>query len=393
MKIAAILSSQKMLAAAKEALEKSQNQDQFIFLERKDGDLGIERLDLYSTNILILDSEYANDADMKAVAACVRQNSNPAVILITSDHSEAKLIEYMRSGVSEVIDFPVEGRQLIDAIERLRKKRYIATTYHPRGKILSFISAKGGAGATFIAGNIGYSLATKFNLKVLYIDLNMQFGDAGFYFSETIGGPSIVDIVAQTGLDSSIISSASIQVDKNFNLLQSPDSPDKAAGIKPQHIDNLLTVAIQDYDYVIMDLPRTIDAISMKVLDRSDKIYLVFQPVVPYIRAASKILQLFNQLGYEDRKVGLMINRMDKNLSISQSKVENTLQTAVEWVIPNDFVNCMASTNTGTPLQVHNPSCELAHMFDAIAGSISGGDMKTDKTNFFTKLFKSIWSK
>jgi MinD-like ATPase involved in chromosome partitioning or flagellar assembly len=84
---------------------------------------------------------------------------------------------------------------------------------------------------------------------------------------------------------------------------------------------------------------------------------------------------------------------MDKNLSISQSKVENTLQTAVEWVIPNDFVNCMASTNTGTPLQVHNPSCELAHMFDAIAGSISGGDMKTDKTNFFTKLFKSIWSK
>ena len=183
MKIVAILSSQKMLAAAKEALEKSQNQDQFIFLERKDGDLGIERLDLYSTNILILDSEYANDADMKTVAACVRQNSNPAVILITSDHSEAKLIDYMRSGVSEVIDFPLDGRQLIEAIERLRKKRYIATTYHPRGKILSFISAKGGAGATFIAGNIGYSLATKFNLKVLYIDLNMQFGDAVFYFS------------------------------------------------------------------------------------------------------------------------------------------------------------------------------------------------------------------
>ena len=272
MKIAAIASSPESLIKIKEMLETNAHQDQFIFLERRDGQLDIDRMDLFSTNILVIDAENISKIDLKAISACTKEHPNPAIIFASSDTKNGQMLELMRSGVSEVISYPVTEGELLEAIERLRLRRYISSTYRPRGKILSFISAKGGAGATFIAGNLGYALASDCKQKVLFIDLHMQFGDASFYLMESAGPSTLSDVISQTGLDSTVIASATVQVADNYYLLQAPDSPDKAVGIKPQHIDNLLTVAIQDFDYIIVDLPKEIDAITMKVLDRSNNI-------------------------------------------------------------------------------------------------------------------------
>ena len=187
MKIAAIASSPEALIKIKEILETNAHQDQFIFLERRDGQLDIDRLDLFSTNVLLIDAENITKLDLKAISTCTKEHPNPAIIFASSDTKNGQMLELMRSGVSEVISFPVSEGELLEAIERLRLRRYISSTYRPRGKILSFISAKGGAGATFIAGNLGYALASDCKQKVLFIDLQMQFGDASFYLIESAG--------------------------------------------------------------------------------------------------------------------------------------------------------------------------------------------------------------
>ena len=206
---------------------------------------------------------------------------------------------------------------------------------------------------------------------MLFVDLHMQFGDASYYLVESAGPGTLADVVNQTGLDSTLIASATKQVTENYFLLQSPDSPDKAVGINPQHIDNLLTVAIQDYDYVIVDLPREIESITMKVLDRSDKIYIVFQPVISYLRAVTKVFNLFSLLGYEPRKIETILNRMDKSVSISLRKMEDAIQKSINWVFPNDFVNATESVNAGIPLEKIHPNISLSNTFKRMAGEIA----------------------
>ncbi len=376
MKITVIASTPESLVGIKEVLETNSQQDQFVFLDRHDGELDIERVDLFSSNVLIIDAEHVTKVDIRTITSCTREHANPAIIYATNDSQNGQLIELMRAGVAEVISFPVVQAELLDALERLRLRRYIASTYRPRGKILSFISAKGGAGATFVAGNLGYALAKDCKQKVLFIDLHMQFGDAAFYLVENAGASTLTDVISQTGLDSTVIASATTQVSENYFLLQAPDSPDKAVGIKPQHIDNLLTVAIQDYDYVIVDLPREIEAISMKVLDRSDKVFIVFQPVISYIRAVTKVLHLFSLLGYESRKIGTVLNRMDKAVTISLDKMEEALQKPIEWVFPNDFLNATESVNTGIPIEKLQPNIPLSNAFVAMASNIAEIDVK-----------------
>lgn len=389
MKIGAIASAPEVLGLIKEALEKNLHEDQFVFLERRNDELDIDRIDLFSTNVLIVDAETISKADLKVISSCTKEHSNPAIIYATKNAQDGQLIELMRAGVMEVISYPITSGELLEAIERLRLRRYIASTYRPRGKILSFISAKGGAGATFIAGNLGYSLAVDCKEKVLFVDLHMQFGDAAFYLVETAGPRTLTDVISQTGLDSTVIASATTQVTDNYFLLQAPDSPDKAVGIKPQHIDNLLTVAIQDYDYVIVDLPREIEAITMKVLDRSDKIYIVFQPVISYLRAVTKVLNLFNLLGYESRKIETILNRMDRGVAISLEKIEDAIQKSIDWVFPNDFVNATESVNTGIPLEKMRPHIPLSNAFKAMAGEITEVEIEVkDHASWMQKWFK-----
>ena len=388
MKIASIASTADSLANIKGILERTGSQDQYVFLQRRELEIAPERVDLFSTNILILDAENITKADLRSISTLTKDNPNPAVIFAINKTDSQQILDLMRAGVSEIIGLPVQPSELLDAIERLRGRRYINTSYHARGKILSFISSKGGSGGTFIAANIGYSLANICQQKVLLVDLHMQFGDAAIYLTESPGKSTLTDIISQTGLDSSVIASSTIRVDDNYYVLQAPDSPEKASGITPQQIDNLLSVAIQNYDYVILDLPRVLDAISMKVLDRSDKIYLVLQPVIPYIRAASKLLRLFSLLGYEPNKISVISNRTNSDNAISKKDVQATINKQVDWEFHNEFQNCHESSNLGIPIIKLEPNCDFSKTLFDLARDISGTEIATTQPkSFFSRLF------
>jgi pilus assembly protein CpaE len=126
----------------------------------------------------------------------------------------------------------------------------------------------------------------------------------------------------------------------------------------------------------------------MKVLDRSDKIYLVMQPVIPYIRAASKLLRLFSLLGYELNKISVISNRTNSDNAISKNDVEGSIQKPIDWEFNNEFQNCNESSNSGVPIIKLEPNCEFSKTLIELAKSISGASMaKTQPKSFFSKFF------
>ena len=387
MKIAVIASTPERLHELQEILERTPGDDQFVFLQRHGREIHLDRVDLFSTNILILDSEAVEADDLRLIANCTREHVNPAILYLCGKHSETELLELMRAGVTEVVNLPLLSSELREAIERIRARHYISSAYRPRGKVLSFISCKGGAGATFLAANLGYALATECHQKVLLIDLHMQYGDASFYLTDTISHSTLADIVKQSGLDSTVVATASLQITPDYFLLQAPESPEKAAGIQPQHIDNLLTVAIQDYDFVIVDLPLTLDALSMKALDRSDRVFPVMQPMVPYVRAMANQLRVFSMLGYDTAKVSAVLNRTDRNVTLSMGRMEDVIQKKIDRVIPNDFVNAAEAVNMGIPLAKMAPISPVCASLREMAKDLCGVVAVPVKQGLMNRLF------
>lgn len=390
MKIAVIASNSDMLRSIQALLEKKSPEDQCIYLLRQNGELHLERLDLFSTNVLVLDVEALTESDLKAITTCTREHHNPAIVYLSPNHTKEDLERLMHAGVSEALELPIDGGALYTAIEQIRSRRYISSIYHPRGKVLTFISCKGGAGATFLSTNLAYILACEFNKKVLFVDVHMQDGDASFYVTDQTSAVTLGDIVKQVGLDSTVIASASMKIADNFFLLQAPENPEKAAGIAAQHIDTLITLAIQDYDYVILDISHDLDAINMKALDRADGIYPVFQPMVNYLRAVVKQLRVFSMLGYPEDKIHLILNRMDHSVSVSTEEMEETINRKISKIIPNDFLRSVESVNTGIPIGQLAPSSHIAQSLRALCQELVGGDLTAPTPSWFKKVFSSL---
>jgi len=128
----------------------------------------------------------------------------------------------------------------------------------------------------------------------------------------------------------------------------------------------------------------------MKVLDRSDKIYLVLQPIIPYIRAASKILRLFTLLGYEANKISVISTREDGDKAIAKSEIEAAIQKPIDWEFKNDFINCMESSNSGIPIEKLEPHCSFSKTLMNLASHICGANaeaLQKRSQSFFSKLF------
>ena len=278
---------------------------------------------------------------------------HPAItlILLSPDQSSDTLLDAMRAGVREVLPSPVSRIALQTSIARIEEKLAQQVSPLQNGKVLSFLPCKGGSGSTFLATNLAYILASEENKNVLLIDLNLQFGDASLFISDQIPTVNLAEVARQIRrMDAAFLASSLIPILPNFGLLAAPEDPVQALEVKPEHVDALLNLARNHYDFVILDIGRALDPVSIRALDKSDVIFPVMQLTLPFIRDAKRLLEVFRSLEYPSNKIRLLVNRYEKSGEIRLEDVEHTLNTKVFKTIPNSFKHVAASVNQGIPL-------------------------------------------
>lgn len=272
------------------------------------------------------------------------------VIMMCSNQSPEFLINAMRAGVKEVLPSPPSREALQAAIARVEAKLGVAATPRQAGQVLAFIACKGGSGATFLATNLGYQLASE-SKKVVVIDCNLQFGDAVLFVHDKKPVTNLADVAHNVQrLDASFLAASLVQVTPNFGILAAPEDPGQAMEVKPEHVDALLNVAVSHYDFVIIDVGRILDAVTLRVLDKANVIYPVLQTTLPFIRDANRLMAVFRSLGYPPEKINLIINRFEKSGDLGLADIEHTLGMSDMRTIPNSYDAVAASVNRGVPI-------------------------------------------
>lgn len=388
MKIAIVASTAERLESIGALIRHHLPEDQFVLLQREGEDLRLDRLDVTSMGIIIIDGAMPDAMAIKTISECTKERSNPAFVYLLQNYEVGALEALMHAGASDVIRLDAVDSDLLPALERIRRRRYLISSYQPRGKVLTFISCKGGVGSTFVAINLAYVLAEHFDKRVLFVDLHMQDGDAGFYLLDKPRNENLGDIIRQGGLDSTVIASAALQVTDRLFLLQAPDSPEKSTGITDQHVDNLISVAVQEYDYIVIDVPHMLDSVNMRALDRAETIFLVMQPLMNYLRAVVKQLHMFSMLGYPKERIQVILNRMDRNIELTVTQMQDVIAHPIEHIIPNDFRRAVESVNLGIPLVKLDETSPVTKAVIEFAGKITDESHEAKGTSFVAKVLR-----
>ncbi|MDV6342316.1 AAA family ATPase [Nitrosomonas sp. Is24] len=337
-------------------------------------------------DLLLLESSEDETNDLQILGNVTARFPSLGVIMLCPNPSPERLLEVMRVGVREALPTPPTRDSLLSAINRFQQRIKQASMPVRSGKVLAFIPCKGGSGATFLATNLAYTLAAQNNQRVALIDFNLQLGDASLFLSDSKSPASIADVARQIHrLDGAFLASSMIQITPNLGILAAPDEPEKATEIKPEHVNPILQVAIKNYDFVILDIGRRMDSVSVQALDKADMIFPVMQQTLPFIRDAKRLIDVFRSLGYHKDKLRLVVNRYDKKSQITLDDIQNTLKCEVFKSIPNNFSVVDESVNHGVPVHKLAPRSPIAKAVEDIGNELSQSTEQQQR--WFRKLF------
>ncbi len=302
-------------------------------------------------DIVLLDMPENDAPAMDQVEQALTESPGTHMVLVSSDRSTEFLMRAMRAGVREVLPAPMSAATVQAAVQSAKGHRAFGARQRTAlGKVIAVIPAKGGAGATFLATNLAYALS-KQHKRVAVIDLNLYFGDASLFLGDRIAVSSVADLSRQTYyLDAALLDASMVKVSEYLHVLPAPESPDEVHDVSCNGLEKIISLARNQYDFVILDLSGALDPVAVKALDLSDSIYLTLQLNLPFIRAAKRMASVFKGLGYPKEKLNVVINRFEKRGEISLSDVEKSTLLRVTRTIPNSHDACTASVNQGVPM-------------------------------------------
>ncbi|QRJ62916.1 AAA family ATPase [Azospira restricta] len=319
--------------------------------------------------VMILDCSGGGCGQLERVEQLRQLYPDMALILVSENPAPDFLLGAMRAGVREVLPLPATTPSLAAALGRLVRKANGAE--RRRGRILTFVGCKGGAGTSFLAANLAFVLSERAQ-KVLLLDLNLQFGDAALFVSDQKSTKTIADLAEEIHrVDAAFLASSVVHVTGTFDVLAAPEDPARALAVKAEHVDTLLRLARHQYDFVVIDAGRGLDAVSLRALDHADVIYPVLQLTLPFIRDAKRLVDAFRSLDYSRDKVRMIVNRYQKGGDIGLADVQKSLGYAAAHVIPNQFDAVASSVNQGVPVLKLAPASTVSKALLDIAATLT----------------------
>ena len=307
---------------------------------------------------LVLDLGSGEDSTPPAwLGEITRRWSGLQVVLLSAQRSEALLMQAMRSGVREVLDSPPEPAELAQTLQRLAPQA--GDAHAPVGRLapmLAFIASKGGNGSTLLASNLAWLLALEFQRDTALVDLDLPYGDASFYLG---GGQArhSIDHLAQQGprLDGQLLRSSLHPVHERLHLLAAPATPVLPRGITPASLTRVLTLARQQHEVVILDLPRQPDELTLQALQLADTVFIVMRRRVPDVRNAQRLMQLLQDHGVPVAHMHPLLNRFDEAGALEAAAIDKALPAPIAHRVSNDPTALQACVHLGIPLHEQAP--------------------------------------
>ncbi|MEM6565256.1 MAG: AAA family ATPase [Pseudomonadota bacterium] len=309
------------------------------------------------------------------------------VILIAEDVTPASLHSLLRQGADEFVPYPLPENELAEAIERVRKADQLiaAAGETPKltadnqkeGAVIVVHGLAGGTGATTLAVNLAWELATQGKEngpKVCLIDLDLQFGSVATYL-DLPRREVVYDMLSDTeGMDDEIFGQSLLTFEDTMQVLTAPTDMLPLDLVSSDDINRVLTMARKHFDYVVIDMPSTLVGWSEAVLNAA---HIYFASVELDMRSAQNTLRFKRALQSEDlpvEKLRYVLNRAPKFTDLSgKSRVKRmaeSLSISIDVHMPDGGKPITQGADHGVPLAMSAAKNPLRREIMKLAASI-----------------------
>jgi pilus assembly protein CpaE len=291
-------------------------------------------------------------------------------------HGES-IVRVLRAGATELLFAPFDSqsqREAGDRIARLSQPEESASDH--AANCCAFACTKSGSGASTIAAQVAFAIRRQTGKRVLLADFDLSGGTIGFYFKVQTPFSLLDALEFPNQLDPASLGTMTTTVE-GVDILASPEEP-HLSPLDPTRLEVVLDVMRSAYDFVILDLPTVFDRSSLLVLAQADSGFLVTTAELPSLHLTRKALQMMQQLGFDERRLRVIVNRLNRQDGLSSDDLGKMFNSAVHTTLPNDYFSLHRVVTRGEPLSGEGV---LVRALEALARKIASSSPPEAKKN------------
>jgi pilus assembly protein CpaE len=308
------------------------------------------------------------------------RNGSPRtkVVIVHPDLDSQTILRSIRAGADEFVHPPWD-ESLHIALRRLAAAIDSGPGHQHRGKVIAFLSAKGGCGATTIACHIANLLHRQTGKSVLLADFDFTSGMIGFLMKAN-SMYSILDAAENLSrLDNSLWKALIAEVKPGFSVVPSPASFDYSKSPDKEDLCATIRFMRTQHDWVVLDLGRSLNSVASSVYEEVDQIFLVSVLEVIALHGLKTIVRGLIESGHNLDKLQLILNRAPKMMDMTTGELEKILGRSLYAIVPNDYASLNQAYSQGTLVSEAN---RLTQQFSSLAGKIAGVQQAKQKKKF-----------
>lgn len=278
----------------------------------------------------------------------------------------AMIVASMRAGAGEYLDDSAGTEALLEALTRFSSNRTRTRGGAGKARIFTFLSAKGGAGATTAAVNTALALQQAYGNSVLVDFAPVGHAQLHLNLRPSFGVRDALENLHR--LDASLLEGLMTTNKEGLHLLAGPQQPYPTLPT-PAELARLFDLLANHYRYVVVDASSRLDSTTRLLSDLSNAVLMIAQTDVVSLWSASRIYSFLEE-GTGRNRLRMVLNRYKKIPGFTDEDVENSTRCKVLWKIPNAYQSIAPAIDHGTPAVLQDGS-EISRSFRSLAAALA----------------------
>jgi pilus assembly protein CpaE len=297
------------------------------------------------------------------------------VIAVYPYDDSGKILMAMRAGASEFVHSPM-GPALSAAFERMPQVRVPSPAPERRGRVIGFVSAKGGCGATTAACHVAVELKRRTGKEILLAEFDMSPGPLNFLM-KTHSEYSLSDALNNiTRLDGNFWAALPALSRSGVKVL--PASTLLPGDCEVEKLQRVVRFLRTQHDWSVLDFGRGVNPLLAAAAEELDELFVITTIDIPSLHMAKSMLQALPG-AFERVPVRLVLNRAQKAIEVSVDEIQKIFSRPVHATLPDDFEALYAAYANGTLL---GPDSVLGASFAQLATHLTGETVKPKAKKF-----------
>ena len=343
-------------------------QRQFTVLEAGSGKEALISAWRDHPDLVLFDPTFSDIQDIEFVQK-LRQNVRSGkmhIVAFSSDPAPARREACLKAGVEEYI---IKSSDAVPQLHQVLDKIFGEGTIAPEieeasegekenGLLIVFLSAKGGTGTSSLCANLAMTIKEQNpDARVVVADLVLPIG-------------SIAQIVGYEGPENLVTVSELPPSETNreyflknlpepelwkFQLLAGSPDPQHGNKLKGDRIEQIMDVLRASYDFIILDLGRSLSRISLPLIQQADLIPLIVSTDQSTVKLTKTVWGYLHEQGVDTQNVYAILNRAVGLEGLTKTEAEKIIGFPIKTTLPYMGSNFALANNLNQPIITKYP--------------------------------------